>query len=542
MFRNSLLSSVIAVTSATLLFATSSPAWSASNQANTEALWRQNVDFRFPENGDRVDIALNPISVLLVKQSGGQGRGQGSGQGWRAIGISFGDIERPDENHEVVVFYPMVNQSGTKEYIAQPAFRAKPSDLGDPRRPIGQRGFDCGSVMSAGTNTTVEGGYSLCNSAFSKRDGLATGALLLMGGPLGVGSFKRFDREAMASALISANVLPLIIRVSAQRDQIGTISYDQSSPAGLMAQVQAGLKARIATAWTHDTSPASQAVLAGTQAKLADVSVWAQKHKATLRSNQNQLLSVSPVREGNVTPEFDAAMANAGTQAGQGGQNLVTQTLGSIGPDFGLCSALTPPPAIGELTTPAERRAITEALRLEDLRTITIATSTGDRFTWRLACTNTQDQAWRLRSEPVAYSGSGASLVKDWRAEDGTLGARMDKTELVLRNIGTSFVTIKGISLHLGSDVVTVTKGSDAILVIPPGGEVTLGGPETLGAIHAKLGIATTQLRNAPVGDQSFAPKVNAGFSILYDAGGPPKTLSRVGPVVVQLAASPPRP
>jgi hypothetical protein len=467
----------------------------------------------------------DPFFAVLAQE------GTGRTARWVVREISFDPIERTDPNVEVVGVIRVVAGAASDRSVPMvvPAFVSQPRDLGTTDRPIDERGFDCGSVTTRALNREIPTSYNLCNSAFSRRDGFATGALLVIAGPAGAGTYKRFDREALAAASLSAGLPALLARVRTAREaafgsEFG-VNYDPGDQ--LLTALGARLDAALDRSWTHGTTiPEARQVLQELKSALRQSSAVRSAYSTALQSRA--IRGRFAVAADGSVPELEALFSREiAANAGRSPNALAA-----------LPNLLAAIPADPLGCTGAQPIDIATAAR-NDVQVLWQVRCSGDLQ----AALAGQANALRFAVAPIGWRALPENLLTGWQAADSKLEARVEDGGLVLVNRSNSFVTIRSIARHLGGDIdsVTATGQDSGGWIIPPGAEARqANAPSSLRFERGRfVGVRDGAFQPSAQGATGFAPiSVETGFSVLYEADGRTSTLSRLTPIRLEAATN----
>jgi hypothetical protein len=477
------------------------------------------------EIGYSVDLENYPPGTLFVAlRKETQGTGRQAMTNWTPTQVSFSPIARGDLDTEIIAMRRRMPESPSWAYnVVNVAYAAQARDLGTTGRPIDERGFDCGSVTQSFLRQTLSSQYNVCNSAFSKRDGFATSALLLLGGPAGVGTYKRYDRAALAEVVLNLNLMALYKRLS---EQAGGSDTPLDPRNEMRTAVYANLHAQIDRAWLYNPrDPISATWLKATKSFAnGNIAIDTAYNKAVSAglpstsaptSSPNSAGSVFPIGPGNTTPELDAVMTASPS-------NRVPGVLAQMPPLFGLCDG-------------------------SDWKLVSYNHIYRGDVTGRIMCRNgpalagagagATGSGQRLAILPIAWTGEASDFYARWRASDNKLEAWVGEGTLIIANRSTSFVTVRSLAMHIGEDVKTISDGGNGLMIIPPSSQMKLSsGSEEAQELSRRLGMvisgnftnSTPAALTGGPNDVLAAPVIQAGWSILYEVAGSPQTLSHI--------------
>lgn len=407
-----------------------------------------------PTRASNVDV-IPAVYVAIIK------RGQGP---WVAEQVSFLPMERPSPQHEVLRFVPrdgILNSSSSM--TVSPAFDVNVSLTSSNNPPIDSAIFSCASAARVGEMRARQGRYTICNSKFSRTSALATGGMLLLAGPLGVGNYRLYSRGAIADAVLEANVVPLVsgLMTSLQSIKASTTDtvpdVDKAMREVLAQRVALAMGSRVVTAY-HNAAITGIQSSAGRQLQDIKSSV-----KGSFSPDMSALSPVYPV-EGGTTSRSPMSPLASGALAeltvNPSGATSTDQLKARLGAELdrrGLelpCRGDVPSNMAGPVATNVG--SLYFSVRCEPFAmwpkpttgSSSVPLVAPGRPTLQTSASAPPPSVWLIPIE------GGVSMPSTWLTSfamsDASVGLSYSSGNLSLENKTNDYITIKSISLYIG--------------------------------------------------------------------------------------------
>jgi hypothetical protein len=488
----------------------------------------------------QIDSSANPepnaareivpaVYVSIVKDASGK---------WIADSVSLRAMARPSPEHEILRVtrnYALGFGSQGAHLIIAPAYELDVDLTSTNKPPIDQAIFSCASLGRLEAQRARAGRYTICASKFTRVSALATGGMLLLGGPLGAGRYVNFSRAGVADAVLQANVIGLARPLF---KEVTDALYAQEVPTTLIKDAaRSALQQRLVPALGPNTAQSYATDILDQLVKDTSVEALIGYFSTQLAIDPNALTGSYPID----AVSFTSPRAMAAIEAFKSASPRIpdpAQMTARMTAAFE-SSPIDRAPLDLDCTKPKTmRRPITG--NLGGWGTMEMYLHCQPFALWPKAASSAPaapNAATRLPAiwpEPISVVGIVmAKTMVGFQVEDATLQLRVENGNTTLFNRSDSFVSIRNISLYVGEAVVSADIAPNAPLSLPPRGHVKL--EEGLASYReGSLGRALSWYRISPIvppqgGWQPGSPVATSmGWAIQYDIGGTPQTLVKI--------------